>query len=47
MSAPKVSIAFHSREGSTEDRANAIAESARAQGAEVHIRRALNGTAKN
>ncbi|SDO90377.1 NAD(P)H dehydrogenase (quinone) [Phyllobacterium sp. YR620] len=40
MSSPKVLIAFYSRKGSTEALANAIAEGARTEGAEVRIRRA-------
>lgn len=38
--APKVLIAFYSRNGSTEALAQAIAEGARARGAEVRLRRA-------
>lgn len=40
MTKPKVLIAFYSRNGSTEALANAIAEGAIADGAEVRIRRA-------
>jgi len=40
MSHPKVLIAFYSRAGSTEALANAIAAGARAEGAEVRLRRA-------
>lgn len=40
MSQPKVLIAFYSRSGVTEALANAIADGARAAGAEVRVRRA-------
>jgi len=40
MSQPKVLIAFYSRSGVTEALANAIADGARASGAEVRVRRA-------
>ncbi|TZG36546.1 NAD(P)H:quinone oxidoreductase [Agrobacterium sp. B1(2019)] len=40
MKMPKVLIVFHSRNGSTESLANAIAEGARSNGAEVRLRRA-------
>lgn len=40
MSAPKILIAFYSRSGSVEALANAVAEGAKAAGAEVRLRRA-------
>jgi NAD(P)H dehydrogenase (quinone) len=40
MASPKILIAFYSRNGSTEKMANAVADGAKAEGAEVRLRRA-------
>ena len=40
MSRPKILIAFYSRNSSTEMLANAVADGAKAEGAEVRLRRA-------
>jgi len=40
MATPKILVVFYSRNGSTEKMANAVAEGAKAEGAEVRLRRA-------